>query len=114
MDKPTTLAQPPQAAQRPHSYERHGVTIEDPWAWLRDPNDKVSPLFGWRQDAFAVTGDASSERWANRSPLERAVTALVYPFVFPSERQFLELNTFRMTYGTFDWRLNDLTGGVPN
>jgi oligopeptidase B len=37
MDKPTTLAQPPQAAQRPHSYERHGVTIEDPWAWLRDP-----------------------------------------------------------------------------
>jgi len=75
---------------------------------------EVSPLFGWRQDAFAVTGDASSERWANRSPLERAVTALVYPFVFPSERQFLELNTFRMTYGTFDWRLNDLTGGVPN
>jgi oligopeptidase B len=37
MDKPTTLTQPPQAAQRPHSYERHGVTIEDPWAWLRDP-----------------------------------------------------------------------------
>ena len=28
---------PPQAEQRPYSYERHGVTIEDPWHWLRDP-----------------------------------------------------------------------------
>lgn len=28
---------PPIAATRPHRFERHGVTIEDPWAWLRDP-----------------------------------------------------------------------------
>lgn len=28
---------PPVAATRPYSFERHGVTIEDPWAWLRDP-----------------------------------------------------------------------------
>lgn len=28
---------PPVAATRPHSFERHGVTIEDPWNWLRDP-----------------------------------------------------------------------------
>jgi oligopeptidase B len=33
-----TDLQPPQAEQRPHSYERHGVTVEDPFAWLRDPN----------------------------------------------------------------------------
>jgi len=38
MDKPVTLPSPPTAEQRPHSYERHGVTIEDPWHWLRDPN----------------------------------------------------------------------------
>jgi len=37
MDKPVDTPTPPQAEQRPHSYERHGVTIEDPWAWLRDP-----------------------------------------------------------------------------
>ena len=37
MDKPTTLPTPPKAQTRPHSYERHGVTIDDPWAWLRDP-----------------------------------------------------------------------------
>jgi len=37
MDKPTSLPTPPAAAQRPYSYERHGVTISDPWHWLRDP-----------------------------------------------------------------------------
>jgi len=31
------LPSPPKAKQRPFSYERHGVTIEDPWHWLRDP-----------------------------------------------------------------------------
>jgi oligopeptidase B len=37
MDKAVTLPAPPAAAQRPYSYERHGVTIDDPWHWLRDP-----------------------------------------------------------------------------
>jgi len=32
-----SLLPPPQAEQRPHSYERHGVRVEDPWHWLRDP-----------------------------------------------------------------------------
>src|SRR5690606_24073757 len=27
---------PPQAEKRPHSYTVHGVTVEDPYAWLRD------------------------------------------------------------------------------
>jgi oligopeptidase B len=36
MDKPASLPAPPQAEQRPYSYERHGLTIEDPWHWLRD------------------------------------------------------------------------------
>ncbi|WP_010184670.1 S9 family peptidase [Sphingomonas sp. PAMC 26605] len=29
---------PPVAATRPHSFTAHGVTIEDPYAWLKDPN----------------------------------------------------------------------------
>jgi oligopeptidase B len=37
MDKPVEIPAPPQAEQRPYRYERHGVTIEDPWHWLRDP-----------------------------------------------------------------------------
>lgn len=28
---------PPIAGQRPHSFTRHGITVEDPWHWLRDP-----------------------------------------------------------------------------
>jgi hypothetical protein len=39
---------------------------------------------------------------------------MAYPHLFSSEREFLDANTFRMEYGTFDWRLNDLTGGLPN
>jgi oligopeptidase B len=27
---------PPVAEQRPHSYQRHGITIEDPYFWLKD------------------------------------------------------------------------------
>jgi len=37
MDQPVDISAPPKAQQRPYSYERHGVTIEDPWHWLRDP-----------------------------------------------------------------------------
>ena len=32
-----TDLKPPAAAQRPYSYTRHGVTVEDPYHWLRDP-----------------------------------------------------------------------------
>jgi oligopeptidase B len=34
----TELPEPPIAARRPHSFTHHGVTIDDPYAWLRDPN----------------------------------------------------------------------------
>src|SRR5829696_5381406 len=37
MDKFVSLPSPPTAEQRPYSFEAHGVTIEDPWHWLRDP-----------------------------------------------------------------------------
>ena len=30
--------QPPVAARRPHSISHHGVTIEDPYFWLRNPS----------------------------------------------------------------------------
>ena len=36
MNKATALPAPPRAEQRPHSYERHGVRVDDPYAWLRD------------------------------------------------------------------------------
>lgn len=33
----SSLPPPPRAEQRPHSFERHGIRIDDPYAWLRDP-----------------------------------------------------------------------------
>ena len=33
-----SVPHPPMAEQRPHSFALHGVTIEDPWHWLRDPD----------------------------------------------------------------------------
>ena len=32
-----TLPPPPAAEQRPHSFTVHGETVEDPYAWLKDP-----------------------------------------------------------------------------
>jgi oligopeptidase B len=32
------LPAPPKAAQKPARSEHHGVVLEDPWAWLKDPN----------------------------------------------------------------------------
>ena len=32
-----TASKPPVAEQRPHSFTVHGVTIEDPYAWIKDP-----------------------------------------------------------------------------
>ncbi|HEU4809226.1 MAG TPA: S9 family peptidase, partial [Sphingomicrobium sp.] len=36
MNKMTERPLPPSAEQRPHSFEHHGETVEDPYAWLRD------------------------------------------------------------------------------
>ena len=44
-----------------------------------------------------------------RSPLERAVLALIEPHSARSEAELLEKNAFRMTFQEFDWRLNDLS-----
>jgi len=35
-DTMTDPIKPPVAQQRPHEYTRHGVTIQDPYAWLKD------------------------------------------------------------------------------
>jgi hypothetical protein len=70
----------------------------------------VSAVLGWRAEQFAALASAES---TGRSPIERALVALIPPDLFPSERAFLARNTFRLRYRDFDWRLNDLTGGTP-
>ena len=34
----TPVRTPPVAERRPHSFTHHGVAIDDPWYWLRDPS----------------------------------------------------------------------------
>ena len=74
----------------------------------------VTPIVSWRDAVFIQSFALAGEKmWSNRSPVERAVAAMVYPHLFASEQSYLAANTFRMEYGQFDWRLNDLTGGMP-
>jgi hypothetical protein len=71
----------------------------------------VSAIFSWREKEFAAAyGSAAPETFANRSPVERAVIALVGPKLLTIEKDFLAKNTFQLAYAPFDWTLNDLTG----
>jgi hypothetical protein len=76
-------------------------------------NGKVgaSAIFSWREKEFAAAyADKAPEAFAARSPIERAVLAFVLPKLLTTEKEFLGKNTFQLTYTTFDWTLNDLTG----
>ena len=75
----------------------------------------VSPLYSWREKDFAAGfGDKAGAEFKERSALERAILALTIDHLFPSEQAWLRENNFRMEFGQFDWRLNDLTGGRIN
>ena len=70
---------------------------------------EVSPIFSWREEAFvAGLADKAHKVFAARSPLERAVLALIGPHLLTSEAEFLEKNDFKMVFSPFDWRLNNL------
>ncbi len=71
----------------------------------------VNPMFSWREALFTRTlATRAPAMYATRSPLERAVLALIEPLIVPNEREFLRKNEFSMVFHEFDWRLNDLTG----
>ena len=72
----------------------------------------VTPLFSWREALFTASyADKADARYAGRSPIERAIVALILPHLLPGEREFVTANRFRVTFHEYDWRLNDLTGG---
>ena len=75
MNKATrTLPAPPRAEQRPYSYERHGVTIDDPWALAagqelsRRPGRGCARLSQGRERLFR-SGDGAA-RGADRQLFE--------------------------------------------
>jgi hypothetical protein len=71
----------------------------------------ASSIFSWREKEFAAAyADKAPAAFANRSPIERAIVAFILPKLLPSEREFLQKNSFQVVYEPFDWTLNDLTG----
>lgn len=71
----------------------------------------VSAIFSWREKEFsAAYADKAPAAFAARSPIERAVIAFVMPKLLATEREFVNANTFQLSYAPFDWTLNDLTG----
>ncbi len=71
----------------------------------------VSPIFSWREKEFSTAyADKAPKAFATRSPIERAVLAFVDPSLLTTEKEQLEKNTFKVEFGQFDWKLNDLTG----
>jgi hypothetical protein len=71
----------------------------------------ASSIFSWREKEFtAAYADKAPAVFASRSPIERAIVAYVLPKLLPSEKEYLEKNSFQVVYEPFDWTLNDLTG----
>jgi hypothetical protein len=74
----------------------------------------VTPVFGWREAEFVKAyGDDAMQAYPGRSPMERAILHVLAPHFLPGERQALSKNDFAVRFATYDWRLNDLTGGRP-
>jgi hypothetical protein len=73
----------------------------------------VTPILSWHEREFVAAYDkGASGPFAERSPIERALVAFITPHLLPLEKQFVEQNTFRVTFHPFDWHLNDLSGGA--
>jgi hypothetical protein len=72
----------------------------------------VTPIVSWHEAEFVAAYDkGATGTFSQRSPIERALVTFMLPHLLPLEREFVQKNTFRVTYHPFDWRLNDLTGG---
>jgi hypothetical protein len=69
----------------------------------------VTPILSWREAEFVNAYAAGAPpRYAQRSPIERALLAFIDPHLLTHEREFLEPNNFRVEFMPFDWRLNEL------
>ena len=69
----TTPAAPPVAAKKPHAFTHHGVTIEDPYNWLRDPG------YPEVKDAEVLAHLEAENAWfeARMKPLQPTVETLL-------------------------------------
>ena len=70
----------------------------------------VTPIVSWHDQEFIAAYDKGDQAFAARSPIERAIVAFIAPALLPLEKGFVEQNQFKVSFGEFDWHLNDLTG----
>jgi hypothetical protein len=75
----------------------------------------VTPIVSWREPDFVAAydrpDDPALKTMQQRSPIERAIVAFVWPHLLRSERELIEKNEFKVAFLEMEWRLNDLTGG---
>lgn len=74
----------------------------------------ISPILSWRATAFIEEYADDSFDLPKREPIELAVIGFLRPHLLDAEEAFIRKNSFQLTYESFDWRLNDLTGGRPD
>lgn len=71
----------------------------------------ASPIFSWREQEFtAAYAEKAPPAVGNRSPIERAIIAFVYPRLLNAEKDLVAKDAFQVSFKPFDWTLNDLTG----
>jgi hypothetical protein len=103
------LAQQLDAIQQEFVAERPMVRVD-----RAEGQISVTPIVSWHDGEFVAAYDKEpGGRYAQRSPIERAIIAFIGPKLLPLEKEFVAKNEFKVTYHPFDWRLNDLTGGRP-
>src|SRR3546814_13277863 len=68
LDSTQTFSGPPTASKKPHSFTRHGITVTDDYAWLRDP--------GYPQvtDKEVLTHLEAENRWFETRMADRQET----------------------------------------
>ena len=71
----------------------------------------VTPIISWHEAGFVASYDKQDPKFAQLSPIERAVIAFITPSLLPSEKEFVQKNEWKMAFMDLDSRLNDLTGG---
>lgn len=70
----------------------------------------LSSIFKWFGEDFIKTY-GTSDRFAGKSDVERAVLNFVNRYVDESDRDFLLRGTYKIEYLDYDWSLNEQTGG---
>ncbi len=96
MNRATDLPAAPRATHRPHQFSMHGVTIEDPYAWLRDP---AYPQVEDKEVlSYLEAENAYFERW--KEPHAELIEAL---FQEMKGRIKEDLSSVPMRDGEFDY-----------